>query len=660
MPLTTDRPVILCGLGHVGWRVLDYLRVAGIPVIAVDDRCAPDDPRLGGVPLVAGDFRDRNVLERAGAARARGVLIVTSNDLVNLSAALMVRHLDPNVRIVIRLFNQNLLVRLGKALTNTFALSVSALTGPLLALTAVTGGALATFRVADGRRQVAEISITESSGLGGRRLADVTPAGVGVVAHISAEGAARCLLDVQQDARLQQGDKLVLCGRPTELAPLLASAGDGPLPDLYWAGWLRRLARVAGRTLREVDLPVKICTGILIGVILFSTLVYCLEMHKSPAQGLQRTISLIATGGHMHEEDFSAEWHRVFASALRLTGAALMGAFTAIFTNYLLRARLSGALEVRRIPDGGHVIVCGLGNIGFRVVEELLQSDERVVVIERQRDGRFTSAARRAGAAVMIGDAAVLEVLRQAHAATARAVVAATSDELANVEIALLARELNPHLRVVVRLLDPSLAETLRDAASIKFALAIPALAAPAFLAALFGDRVQSLFLVQGHLMTAVELLVQEADRQLLGRSVRALAAEYRLLPVHVCAADGVADSDMLAHRLRAGDRLSVIVALKDLQRLLHRDPAPADWQVEVTGFPPAARPFLTGILRYHGVLDSANAEAALARLPLCAASGLTRAEAEVLLERLARAGVQASPRQASSRSSSANAALTE
>src|SRR5207302_4927688 len=115
----------------------------------------------------------------------------------------------------------------------------------------------------------------------------------------------------------------------------------------------------------------------------------------------------------------------------------LTATFTAIITQSLLRARLAGALELRRIPEAGHVVVCGLGNIGFRVAEELLKADEEVVVIEPARDNRFLATCRRLGAAIVPGDATVPEVLRQARAGTARAVVAATSDELANVEIAL-------------------------------------------------------------------------------------------------------------------------------------------------------------------------------------------------------------------------------
>ena len=152
----------------------------------------------------------------------------------------------------------------------------------------------------------------------------------------------------------------------------------------------------------------------------------------------------MATGGQFHEEDLDSDWMRYYVSFLRIAGAALTAVFTAIVTNYLLRARLHGALEVRRIPDGGHVVVCGLSPVGFRVVEELVQQGHRPVVIEMAADNRFVTTARRLGAAVIVGDMTVAEVLRQAHAATARAVVAATNHDLVNLETALLARELNP------------------------------------------------------------------------------------------------------------------------------------------------------------------------------------------------------------------------
>src|SRR5262249_55582379 len=155
-----------------------------------------------------------------------------------------------------------------------------------------------------------------------------------------------------------------------------------------------------------VDLPVKVCTGVLLGVILCSTLVLHLGVRKyTLVDAFFRTISVMATGADMHEQDFDSPWQKVFAAGLRIVGAALIAAFTAIVTNCLVRAQLGGALEVRRLPEGGHVVVCGLGSIGFRVVEELIGSEERVVVIERARDNPLISTARRLGSPVLIGDA---------------------------------------------------------------------------------------------------------------------------------------------------------------------------------------------------------------------------------------------------------------
>src|SRR5207302_108265 len=84
-----EQPIILCGLGRVGRGVLEYLRAAGLPVVVVDTRCAPGDRGLAGVRVVPGDCRRREVLEEAGVAHAAGVLIMTGDDLANISTALM-------------------------------------------------------------------------------------------------------------------------------------------------------------------------------------------------------------------------------------------------------------------------------------------------------------------------------------------------------------------------------------------------------------------------------------------------------------------------------------------------------------------------------------------------------------------------------------------
>lgn len=626
------RQVLLCGLGQVGWRVLEHLRATGLSVVVVDTDCSASDTRLADVRLVRGDCRHREVLDQAGVGQCDGVVILTSDDLVNISAALMVRHLNPNVRIVARMFNQNLLSRLGKAVPNAVALSTSGLAAPLLALTALSGEAMGAFAVQESRRQIAELTIAEHSVLRGQTISTaLRQRDVHAVAHLPKAGGVRFLRDIEPETRLQRGDRLVICGEPRSMTPLMEGTPEQSAAHLLWAGWLRRQWRVLLRTLAEVDVAVKICGAVFAVVVIISTCVYYLASNKSLPNGLYRTVSVMATGADMHEEELVEPWHKVFVSILRIAGAALTGAFTAIVTNYLLRARLSGALDVGRIPDSGHVVVCGLGNVGFQVVKELLHYGERVVVIEQSRDNRFLGTARRLGVPVILGDATVQEVLLQAHAQAARAVIVATSNELANLEMCLLARELKPRLRVVVRLSDPYLAQTLREEANISLAMSIPVLAAPAFVAALFGDRVSSVFLIKGQTLAAAEVAMQPDDSLLVGRSLRSLAIDYRLLPLNIIDAGGALKPPEASHRLVPGDRLVVIAALPDLERLLRRERVPADCSLEVHGFPQTARPRLVELLGLHGGLDEANAEAALRQLPLVVPGSWTRGQAEDL-----------------------------
>ncbi len=622
--------VILCGLGKIGGRVLEFLRAAGLPVVVIDLKHSPP---FSDVTFFQGDFREPAMLEKAGVRSARAVLIVTSDDLVNTSTALAVRRLNPDIRIVVRMFNSTLLARLGRAVGNTQALSVSALTAPLLAQAALTGEVLGSFQIDGARRQITKIVVGSGSTLIGRRIDEIAKEHqVLPLAHECTGRPADLLHQVRSDARLQIGDELVVCGEQDQLAELVTRAEtadwDHPLLNVRWASRLRRFGRVAWRAITEIDLPLMVCAVVMLVVVVTSTAIYSASgMSTSVPDGVYRTISVMATGADMRADQYVG-WQKVFVSALRIFGAVLLAAFTAIFTNFLLRARLGGALEVRRIPDSGHFVVCGLGNVGYRIVEELLQANERVVVVERSRDNPFIGMCRRLGAAVIVGDAVVAEALRQARAGTSRAVVATTPDDLANLEIALLARQLNPKQRVVVRLADDALAQTLREVVNVRLALSLPNLAAPAFVAALYGDRVQSLFRINRRMLAAVELTVQPDDPCLKDQSLRAVAIDYGLMPV---------TTGEWNRRLQAGEKLTAIAALTDLERLFRRVPAPADWRVELTEILPVSISAVTPIVRIENGLSADDAEIALKKLPLALGRRKTRGQAEelrALLER--------------------------
>ncbi len=639
----TDGPVILCGLGRLGMRVLDCLRATGVPVVVIDTHASPDDPQLHGIRVLTGDCRDRALLTEAGVPTCRGVLILTSNDLVNFSATLMVRQLAPGVRVVIRLFNQNLLNRLGKTVANVVPMSVSALAAPLLALNAVTGEVAGMFAVGADRFQVVELTVAEQSPLHGHTITEVNGVGEYLpISHATAGGAVHFLRDIDPNHRFDPGEKITLAGRPADLRKLNAP-GETEFDVVLWAGKLRRAGRIVYRTFAETDLAVKICSITLAVVVSGSAATYHWGLGHSWADGVYRTISVIATGAELGAGDYEG-WGKVFVSGLRIFGTALVAAFTAILTNFLLRAKLGGVFEVRRIPDGGHVVVIGLGNVGFRVVEELVQLGERAVVIESKKDDAFVNRCRRMGVPVIVGDGTLPEILRQSRVKEARAVICATSDDLLNLEIAMLVSEGNPNQRVVVRLGDSTLAETARTAAGVKMALSLPDLAAPAFAAGLLGDRVSSLFQANGRTLAAVELNVTDADEhQFIGRSLKAIAIDYGFLPVAVFDAAGKPKEYRNAlQKVQPGERLLVVLALTDLDRLTRRVRPPKTTSVFVSSYPlPAVDAVKARLCTLRG-LSSDGADAVMERPPFLFADDLTRGEAEELIDHLTREKISA------------------
>ncbi|MEU0004230.1 NAD-binding protein [Streptomyces sp. NPDC006314] len=102
--------VVLLGLGKIGTRVLTRLRELGVPVV-----CVESDPEARGlatarrlrVPVVLGDVTQEGVLESAQIHRAHALLAVTSADTTNLEAVLYARTVRPDLRVVLRLYDDD-------------------------------------------------------------------------------------------------------------------------------------------------------------------------------------------------------------------------------------------------------------------------------------------------------------------------------------------------------------------------------------------------------------------------------------------------------------------------------------------------------------------------------------------------------------------------
>jgi len=126
-----------------------------------------------------------------------------------------------------------------------------------------------------------------------------------------------------------------------------------------------------------------------------------------------------------------------------------------------------------------HVVLCGLGHLGFRILNQLLAAKEAVVALEKDTGARFLADAKATGVPVLVRDMQEDQALLDAGVQHARTIIIATNDDMANLEVALDARRMNPKIRVIMRLFDQRMADKFKEAALIDEAFSPAALAAP-------------------------------------------------------------------------------------------------------------------------------------------------------------------------------------
>jgi len=172
-----------------------------------------------------------------------------------------------------------------------------------------------------------------------------------------------------------------------------------------------------------------------------------------------------------------------------------------------------------------HIIVCGAGKIGYRVILELLKYEQKVVVIESDENGRFVEKIKNLGIPLIIANARRSETIIKAGVQKADAIIPATDDELANLDIALDARDINPNIKVVLRMFDGDLARRVEKGFGIHTAYSGSALAAPIFATAALRLNIKHSFYVGETLLHLGEITLTESSR-LLGYTIDKLMHE--------------------------------------------------------------------------------------------------------------------------------------
>lgn len=169
---TYRKHVILLGVGHVGLRVARTLSEMGFEIVAIDDDLDADaDDLLSslGIPLIADDGRLTATLKNAGIEYARAIIVCTSNDHLNLEMTMRARDLNPDIRIVTRMWDSRFAAQI-KRFLNVEVMSASDLAAPAFAGSAVGIEITQTIRIGSQDYSMIRLEVEHGSFMQGRTI----------------------------------------------------------------------------------------------------------------------------------------------------------------------------------------------------------------------------------------------------------------------------------------------------------------------------------------------------------------------------------------------------------------------------------------------------------------------------------------------------------
>lgn len=261
---------------------------------------------------------------------------------------------------------------------------------------------------------------------------------------------------------------------------------------------------------------------------------------------------------------------QLFHFVMPIIGISILAQGLADFGSLLFNRRARSKEWEMAIAStlNGHMILIGLGHLGYRVVEKLHEMGENVVVIELNPASDTVSAVRRLNIPVIPDDATRPAALEAANVRQARTIILAGQNDAMNLQIALKARSLNPKIQVVIRIFDEDFAHALQEQFGFN-ALSATEMAAPVFAAAAAGADVTNPISVEGQQLSLARLTLKPGSK-FDHKTVGFVEDNYHLNIILLRSDHQSHMHPTDTHPLQAGDTLAVLGGPEELSRLMH------------------------------------------------------------------------------------------
>jgi Trk K+ transport system NAD-binding subunit len=215
-----------------------------------------------------------------------------------------------------------------------------------------------------------------------------------------------------------------------------------------------------------------------------------------------------------------------------------------------------------------HIILVGLGHLGYRVAVKLHEMGEPIAAIEFNANADTLNAVRNLGIPVIHDDATRPASLEAANIKDARTIIMASQNDAMNLQIALKARSINPKIKVVVRIFDEDFAHALQEQFGF-VALSATEMAAPVFAAAASGVDITNPISVEGQLLSLARITISE-NSPIANKTVGYVEDTYRLNVVLLRHDHQSEMHPTDKSPLHTGDTIAVLGVPAQLSQLLH------------------------------------------------------------------------------------------
>ncbi|MBX7267711.1 NAD-binding protein [Micromonospora sp. Llam7] len=534
------RRFVICGDDSLAYRLADELanrHGGGVTVIlrSRTSRYGRRIARLPGVRCIVAERPDVDAYQAAELGAADALALVDRNDVANIEAALQAHDLHPTLRIVVRMFNTGLSRGLDQ-LPYCTVLSDGALAAPAFVSAAV-GQATPRHGLRDGTMFVAD--------RGEVRDHEVV-----------------CGLAITRDR--DEPEVLPTRQHAADLVLAVVAPWRPEVPRRRPATHRYPLGTIAGRVWRRI----RLVLGIFFGLLLAAAAVLALNGPETTwSQAFFEAV--LATLGGADVDPSATPVEKVTLVALTIASIALIPLLTGAVVDAVIKVRLEVADGSLPRRASGHVIVVGLGGVGSHVVEGLHALGVDVIAIDRSAEARGVPAVRDLRIPLLIGDASRRETLLAASVTTSRALVVLTSDDVTNLETALVGRAVRADLRVVLRLFDGDFADQVQRAFDLTISRSVSYLAVPSFAARMLGHELEAIPVARRVLLVAETTV---GERSLLARmTVGDLRrpGEAWLLRLTNLSGSQLPATVADGRRLRPGEKITVVATRAGLARLM-------------------------------------------------------------------------------------------